>query len=97
VDLIDFTRYAAALFVVLGLLGGFAWLARRAQSRGLFPGMSPQAGRTRRMKLVESLLVDARRRLVIVEIDGRETVLLLGANGEQVVDAAIRPAPETGG
>jgi len=88
-DVLDITRYIAALAVVLGLLGLLAlgarqgWLTRIIVgiSRGQISGVK----RERRMKVVESLVLDPRRRIVIIEIDGKEKALLLGAAGETIL------------
>lgn len=99
-DLIDFSRYALALLVILGLLAGFAVALRYAQARGLLPGAAGPVRGARRMKAVESLMLDGRRRLVLVRIDKAEHAILLGASGETVIasgtapdDPVSRPAP----
>ena len=95
-DGLDIIRYFAALIIVLGLLGGFAVLARRAGWTGALPSLdrwSPQ-GRKRRLSVTESLILDPRRKVVIVKVDDTEHVLLLGAEREQVLDrAAAREEP----
>ncbi len=90
-DLIDFARYLASLLVVLGLLGGAAWLAKR----GAFASILPAAGGfakpgARRLQVRETLVLDPRRRVVILAADGVEHVVLLGASGETVLET--RPA-----
>ncbi len=95
-DVVDAARYIAALAVVLGLLGLFALGARQGWLTGLIASLSrgqiSGARRERRMKVVETLVLDPRRRIVIVEIDGREQALLLGAAGEQVLPNSPEPA-----
>jgi flagellar protein FliO/FliZ len=94
-DVVDAARYIAALAVVLGLLGLLAlgarqgWLANfiATLSRGQISGVK----RERRMKVVETLVLDPRRRIVIVEIDGKERALLLGASGETPLPHDERP------
>lgn len=93
-DLLDFTRYLAALVLVLGLLAGFAWALRIAQARGLLPGMA-SAKTGKRMRVVESLMIDARRRVVIVQIDGAEHAVLLGASSELVLSGRPPFTPDT--
>ena len=83
------------LAVVVSLIFGAAWLARRA---GL-AGNGPRAlrGRRRRLTQVESLALDGKRRLVLVRRDGREHLLLLGGGADLVVERDIlpvEPAPE---
>ena len=95
--MLDFTRYVAGLLLVLGILAGFAFILRRGQLQGLIPGM-PGAKSDRRMRVVESLMLDPRRRILIVEIDEHEHVLLLGSERETRLStgpAQPRFTPET--
>ena len=78
-DALDILRYFAALLLVLGLLGGFLFIVRR----GWIPGMATLSGfagipADRRLNVKESLVLDPRRRVVIVKADDQEHVLLLG-------------------
>jgi flagellar protein FliO/FliZ len=92
VDQIDLLRYFAALLIVLGLLGGFAVVARRAGWTGALPGLGGLAPRPsdRRLGVREALVLDPRRRVVIIRADDTEHVLLLGAERELLLDS--RPA-----
>jgi flagellar protein FliO/FliZ len=94
-DLVDFARYVASLLVVLGLLGGVAWLARHPGARRFLPALPGAApGRDRRMAVRESLLLDPKRRVVIIAVDGVEHVMLLGASGETILESrAAAPEP----
>jgi len=57
-----------------------AWLAARALRA------SPlAAGPDRRLQVQEALVLDARRRLLLVRCDGREVLLLTGATEDQVL------------
>ncbi len=92
-DAFDFLRYFAALLLVLGLLGGFLFIVRR----GWIPGMPSLATLTggradRRLAVKDSLVLDPRRRVVIIKADEDEHVLLLGPERETVL--ATRPAKE---
>lgn len=99
-DVVDFAKYFSALAVVLGLLGLFAlagtqgWFTRlmnRIATKGL-----ERTKRERRLRVTESLVLDPRRRVVIVKIDDEEQVLLLGAGTEVVLDRRpAKTAPET--
>jgi flagellar protein FliO/FliZ len=94
-DLIDFSRYFAALLVVLGLLGGFALLARRGWIPGGIQGLARFSSLTgaraeRRLSVKETLILDPRRRVVVVKVDGEEHVLLLGPEREMLL--STRPA-----
>ena len=79
VDWIDWARALFALIATLTLIVGAAYAARRL-------GMLQPGGQgPRRLKISESLMIDPRRRLVIVRCDGREHLLLLGPGGDVVV------------
>ncbi|HEY0106352.1 MAG TPA: flagellar biosynthetic protein FliO [Rhizomicrobium sp.] len=83
-DVIDFARYIGALALVLGLVGAAGLAARRF---GLSALVKPAA--TRRLAVVETLMVGPRQRLLIVRRDGVEHLLLAGPDGTTVVEAAI--------
>ena len=83
----DWLRAMAALMATLSLALLGAWAARRFNWT---PRLSPATGQ-RRLRLVESLSLDPRRRLVLVRLDGQEHLLLLSAGGDRVV--AAQPAP----
>ncbi|MGJ3230624.1 MAG: flagellar biosynthetic protein FliO [Oceanicaulis sp.] len=89
-DLIDFSRYFAALLVVLGLLGGVAVILRKGWLPSGLAGFQGLERRDRRLSVKESLTLDPRRRVVIVKSDDVEHVLLLGPERETVLHS--RPA-----
>ena len=96
VDVVDFSRYFAGLLIVLGLLGGFAIIVRRGWLPGGFPAIAnlSRERAERRLSVKESLVLDPRRRVVIVRADDREHVLLLGPERETLLasqPAAIDP------
>ena len=65
----------AALAVTLGLFGVAVWAWRRFAPAGLLTVVAP---RERRMAVVETLVMGANHRLVLVRLDGRERLVLLG-------------------
>jgi flagellar protein FliO/FliZ len=71
----DVIRMLAALAVTLGLGGVALVLARRFAPLEVLRLKTPAE---RRLALVESLMLDPQRRLVLVRLDGREHLLLLG-------------------
>ena len=88
-NLADFARAAFALALTLGLIGLCAaglrpyaptLLARFAAARA-----------ERRLAVVETLVLDPTRRLVLVSCDGRERLLLLGEG--RVIDGAATREP----
>lgn len=83
----DFARYVGALVLVLGLVGAAGLAARRFGLAGL---VKPPA--TRRLAIVESLMIGPRQRLLIVRRDGVEHLVLSGPDGTSVVESGIRAA-----
>jgi flagellar protein FliO/FliZ len=88
----EWVRPFFALLFVLALIGAAAYGARRF---GML--QAPVAGGKRRMNMVESLFIDARRRVVIVRVDDEDHVLLISPFGDRTIaskPAIIPPPPE---
>jgi len=75
-NLADFARAVFALALTLGLMGLCAAALRRYGPDALARFAAPK--RQRRLAIVETLVLDPSRRLVLVSCDGREQLLLLG-------------------
>ena len=87
-DLINgtqFLRMIAALVFVLGLMGGLHLILRRF-AHGQSALIPPQK---RRLKIVESITLDPRRRAILLRRDNREHLVILGPSGETVVETGI--------
>lgn len=84
-DPTQYLRFAAALIFVLALMGA-ALYALRAFG---FVSLAQRRPADRRLSVVESLMLDARRRLVIVRRDDKEHLILLSATGETVIEGGI--------
>jgi flagellar protein FliO/FliZ len=85
VDLLDLSRTLFGLMVVLALIGLCALSARKI-------GLTAAAAalrRDKRLKIVEALSLDAKRRAVILSCDGREHLLLLGPGGDVVIQTQL--------
>jgi flagellar protein FliO/FliZ len=76
IDPIPWITAAAALIGVVALILLAGRLARRA-------GLAPQG--SGRLRVEETVALDARRRLVLVRCDGRALLLLTGGAQDQVV------------
>lgn len=88
-NLADFARAVFALALTLGLMGLCAAALRR-----FGPDLLARFAATkkaRRLAIVETLVLDPSRRLVLVSCDGRERLLLLGEG--RVVDAGSPKEP----
>ncbi len=84
-------RFLLALGLVLGLIFALSWAVRR-----FGPGsrLLPNAGRDRRLALVEVASVDARRRLILLRRDETEYLVLLGPTQDLLLDKDFQAAPE---
>lgn len=82
----DYLKFFAALLFVLGLMGGLALILRRI---GLGPASMVPADK-RRLKVIEILPLDARRKAVLLSRDGVEHLVILGGTGETVVETNIQ-------
>lgn len=86
-DIDSYFRYVLALLFVLGLILAASYAARRF---GLGVAIAPRArGQAKRLGVLEVATLDSRRRLVLVRRDGVEHLLLLGHNGETLVETGI--------
>ena len=74
-----------ALLLVLALIVGLGWLLKRMPGSGFRPAEG--------MKLVASLNVGARERLVVVEVNGQQLLLGVTANGITTLHVLPEPLP----
>jgi flagellar protein FliO/FliZ len=88
-DIAEFLRAVFALALTLGLIG-LAAVVLRKYGPDYIARLSAQK-KDRRLKVVESLVLDPARRLLIVECDGREQMILLG-EGRVLSDLPPRDA-----
>jgi len=87
-DLIDIARYVGALALVLALVGFAALAARRIGLSGLVG-----TGTSRRLQVVETLMIDARNRAVLLRRDDREHLVVIGPEGACVIEPGIAAKP----
>lgn len=80
-----------ALALVVALMGGLAYVLKRLGLGSVAPNV---AKAKKRLRIVESQPLDARRRLVILQCDNKQHLVILGANNETVIQTDIRP-PES--
>lgn len=87
---VSWLRFAFASVTVLGLLGLLGWGLKVASLKGwLVPRPSGKAD----LKCTSSMALDARRRVVVVEREGMEYLLLLGPNNDILLSQS--PIPST--
>lgn len=95
-ETLSYVRLILASVTLIGLLAAFAFALKYVVARGWVMGGKPNG---KRLRLIESLALDARRRLVLVRCDGRDHLLLLGATQDLVVTSGLDapvdlPSPE---
>jgi flagellar protein FliO/FliZ len=91
VESVSLVRVVLAFIAVGGLLAFFGFILKYFKMRGFrMPGMQQDG---RRLHIVENLMIDPRRRLVIVRCDNSEHLLLLGVNQDIVVEANLDRSP----
>ena len=82
-DTVDPLRILLSFVLVIALIGLSALLMRYVMRKN--PGwMAGQGGG--RLQVVESKMIDARRRLVLVKRDEQEHLLLLSPQGELLIE-----------
>ena len=88
-DIADLARAIFALVLTLGLVGAGAVALRKFGPDTLARLSKPR--RERRLAVVENLILDPSRRLVLVSCDGQEMLLLLG-EGRVLAEGVTHPA-----
>jgi flagellar protein FliO/FliZ len=84
-------RAIFALTIVLGLIALAAWVARRAPQLRM-ASLNPSANRIRRLAVLERIMLDPRRQVIILRDGVREHVILLGMSGEQILESRATEA-----
>lgn len=93
-NMLNLLQAVSALAMVLGLILGLAWALRRF-APGLLGRLQAPGGR-KRLEIVETLVLDPTRRLVLVRLDNRERLILLGEGrelAEPLAASVAKPAP----
>jgi flagellar protein FliO/FliZ len=83
-------RFLLALLLVLLLIAALTWVARRFRLGGQ---LTPNAGKTPRLSVVEVKTLDSRRKLVLVRRDEREHLVLLGPTQDLLLESGIAARP----
>ncbi len=82
----DYLRFLLALIFVLGLIGFCAWLGKRA---GLTPRATKKGSTGHRLALLEVRPIDAKRKLLLIQRDDRQHLLMVGGDTDLVVERNI--------
>ncbi|MCV0415173.1 MAG: flagellar biosynthetic protein FliO [Brevundimonas sp.] len=81
-NFLDLLRAVFGLAFTLGLIGLAAWAVRRYAPQ-LMARLQAHKGE-RRLQVVETLVLDPARRLVLVRVDDEERLILLGEGRELI-------------
>ena len=87
-DWMGLLRAVFALAIVLGLILTLAWILRRYAPQ-LMARLQATRGQ-KRLQVVETLVLDPARRLVLVRLDNEERLILLG-DGRELIEPAKKP------
>lgn len=82
----SYLRFILALVFVLALIGVLAWVARRY---GVGGRLGPRNHRDRRLEVIETRVIDGKRRLVLLRRDHVEHLVLMGPTSEIVIEQGI--------
>lgn len=82
-DLPQLVRIIVALIFVLALMGGLALFLRKMGYTQV------PAGNKRRLKVVEVLHIDAKRKLAIVQRDDKQHLILMGTTDDTLIESGI--------
>lgn len=86
-ELPQIVRLFAALAFVIALMGGLSLILKKIG----MPGTPNTPAKQRRLRIIESMPLDARRRVVILQCDDKQHLVILGASGETVIKADLEP------
>lgn len=84
-------RFLSALVFVISLMGGL-WLILKKM--GINGGFTLQQGKKRRLAIVEMLPIDPKHKAVLLRCDDKDHLVILGPNGETVVEKSIQVQEE---
>ncbi len=91
-NLLDLLRAVFGLAITLGLIGLAAYAVRRYAPE-LMARMQTER-KERRLKVLETLVLDPSRRLVLVRVDDEERLILLG-EGRELIEPRGPVIPKT--
>lgn len=82
-DFLVFLRAVLALAVTLGLIGLAAFAVRRYAPE-LMARLQARSGKERRLKILETLVAGPTHRILLVQVDDDERLILLGEGKELI-------------
>jgi flagellar protein FliO/FliZ len=83
---VEILRFLASLLFVIGLMGGLWYILKKIGVNGSY---SLPTSKKRRLKIIEILPIDMRHKAVLLRRDDKDHLVILGPNGETVVEHSI--------
>ncbi len=83
-DVLDIARYFGALLIVVAMVGLAGLAARRYGEPGVMKSVA-----TRRLSVVETLMVAPRYKLLLLRRDDTDHLVLLGPQGANVIETGV--------
>lgn len=87
----EILRFISALVLVVSLMGGLWFVLKKIGVNG---GFGLQQGTKRRLKIVEILPLDIKHKAVILRCDDKDHLVILGPNGETVIEKSLKVREE---
>lgn len=82
----EILRFVVALIFVVSLMGALWLILKKLGVNGAF---SIQPGKKRRLHIIEMLPLDAKHKAILLRRDDIDHLVILGPNGETVVESSI--------
>ena len=89
--LFDFIKMLAALGFVIALMLGLSYLLKRIGVVGVQDSGTHLRSGKKRLSISESLVLGPKQRLALIKCDDTEHLVILGLNGDTVIDTNIKP------
>ena len=86
IEAVSYLKFLLALLFVLGLIGGLGIIAKRVGLGNRGPIVK---GKSKRLSIVETMALDPKRRVVLIQCDNSQHLLLLGSNSEQTIVSSL--------
>ena len=83
-DMVDYGRFALAFVFVIVLIYAIGWVAKKVGLQQRLQGIKSSRGQ---IEIIDSLMIDPRRRLVLIKHAGKEHLVLLGPQQDTVIDS----------
>ncbi|MBL4666911.1 MAG: flagellar biosynthetic protein FliO [Sneathiella sp.] len=81
-----YMKYLVVLVFVLGLIGLISIVIRKF---GFVPSVEKSRSKKKRLAISQMIGIDAKRRLILVRRDDKEHLILLGPNGDVLIESDI--------